>query len=428
MIIPQKKAAVPGAARSPDTPGLLTLDNPDGWDLSGTSETAALRVSAFYRALNYRADAMSIMPFYLMDRHTRERLKEHHLLNVLTVRTNEIMSPSEYRALMMVNTDLRGNGYAYIGRNRKSGRVEELLPLAPDLVKPKLDTERHLHYLYTDPVTGKGYDLMPSQVIHYKGFSLDGIKGQSLMYYARDVLAKDKVAKTYERAIYSNGGRPSGVLYTEADLGGLSKVSGGKDADGKEIFLTKKEVIRRSWERVHAGGENAFRTAVLDLGLKYQPIAMNNSDAQFVESNDITIADIARFTGVPLHALMSGKQSYESNGQNRTEFIQTTALAIVTKCEDEDSYKLLSGDDVGRFRIRRNMDAALRGDTESRANFYRTMREIGGYSVDDIMALEDRPNVPGGNTRQASLNYVPLEWFEVLSLLRNGGKDAVTGE
>lgn len=428
MIIPQKKAAVPGAARSPDAPGLLTLDNAAGWNLTGSSETAALRVSAFYRALNYRADAMSIMPFYLMDRHTRERLKEHHLLDVLTVRTNEIMSPSEYRGLMMVNTDLRGKACAYIGRNRNTGRVEELLPLAPDLVKPTLDSERHLHYLYTDPVTGKGYDLMPSQVIHYKGFSLDGINSYSLAHYARDVLAKDKVAKTYERAIYSNGGRPSGVLYTEADLSGLSKVSAGKDADGKEIFLTKKEVIRRSWERVHAGGDNAFRTAVLDLGLKYQPIAMNNSDAQFVESNDITIADIARFTGVPLHALMSGKQSYESNGQNRTEFIQTTALAIVTKCEDEDSYKLLSGDDVGRFRIRRNMDAALRGDTESRANFYRTMREIGGYSVDDIMALEDRPNVPGGNTRQASLNYVPLEWFEVLSLLRNGGKNAVTGE
>jgi HK97 family phage portal protein len=428
MIIPQKKAAVPTAARSPDTPGLLTLDNPAGWDLDGTGETAALRVSAFYRALNYRADAMSIMPFYLMDRHTRERLKEHHLLDVLTVRTNEIMSPSEYRALMMVNTDLRGKACAYIGRNRKTGRVEELLPLAPDLVKPILDTDRHLHYLYTDPVSGKGYDLMPSQVIHYKGFSLDGINSYSLVHYARDVLAKDKAAKTYERAIYNNGGRPSGVLYTEADLGGLSKVSAGKDADGKDIFLTKKEVIRRSWERVHAGGDNAFRTAVLDLGLKYQPIAMNNSDAQCVESNDITIADIARFTGVPLHALMSGKQSYESNGQNRTEFIQTTALAIVTKCEDEDSYKLLSGDDVGRYRIRRNMDAALRGDTASRANFYKTMREIGASSVNDIRAHEDQPDVPGGNTRQASLNYVPLEWFEVLSLLRNGGKDAVTGE
>ena len=425
MIIPQKKAAVPTAARSPDAPGLLTLDNPAGWDLDGTGEAAALRVSAFYRAVNFRSDTISIMPFYLMDRHTRERLKDHQLMDVLTVRPNEIMSPSEYRGLMQLNTDLRGNAYAYIARNSRTGRVEALLPMVPDLVTPKLDKDRHLHYLYIDPISGKGYDLLPSQVIHYKGFSLDGIKGESLVYYAREALAKDKAAKAYERAIYNNGGRPSGVLYTETDLAGT--VTLNKD-DGTTETISKKEMIRRSWEKVHAGGDNAFRTAVLDHGLKYQPIAMNNSDAQFIESNDITIADIARFTGVPLHVLMSGKQSYESNIQNRTEFIQTTALAIVTRCEDEDSYKLLPGYEVDRNRIRRNMDAALRGDTESRANFYRTMREIGGYSVDDIMALEDRPNVPGGNTRQASLNYVPLEWFEVLSLLRNGGKDAVTGE
>lgn len=413
MIFPKKKAAVPSAARSPD---LLYLDNPSGWPLADAGESAALKVSAFYRAVTFRAETISIMPFYLMDRTTRERLTSHHLLEVLTVRPNEVMSPSELRYIMQLNGDLEGDSYAYIGRNARTGRVEELLPLDHDLVTLHFDENRHLHYLYADPISGKVYDLMPSQVLHYKAFTRDGVHGISLAKYARDVIGKDLAAKAYERAIYLNGGRPSGVLYTETDLGGPSTV-----ADGNGGFLTKKEVVRRAWEKVHTGS-NAFRTAVLDHGLKYQPIAMNNSDAQFVESNEISIADIARFTGVPLHVLMSGKQSYESNLQNRTEFIQTTALAIVNRCEDEDSYKLLSGDEVGRLRIRRNMDAALRGDTASRAAFYKTMREIGGYSVNDIMALEDRPNVPGGDSRQASLNYVPLEFFDELSLLRNGGK------
>jgi HK97 family phage portal protein len=182
--------------------------------------------------------------------------------------------------------------------------------------------------------------------------------------------------------------------------------------------------VRRAWERVHSGGDNAFRTAVLDLGLKYQPIAMNNTDAQFVESNDITIADIARFFGVPLHVLMSGKQSYESNEQNRVEFVQTTALATVTACEDEDSYKLLSGPDREKnLRICRNMNAALRGDTDSRAKWYREMHELGAYNVDEIRAEENLPAVPGGQARKASLNFIPLEHFERLSINRNGGKN-----
>ena len=46
------------------------------------------------------------------------------------------------------------------------------------------------------------------------------------------------------------------------------------------------------------------------------------------------------------------------------------------------------------------------------------MDRIGGYSVDDIRALEDLPNVPGGKARKASLNYVPLEDWRELSRLR----------
>ena len=422
MIVPKKKAAEPSAPRSPD---ILTLRSAEGWHLDSGSEDAALKVSSVYRAITYSAQTISIMPFYIMGRNTRERVTDHPLTHVLTIRPNEMMTPSDYKNLMETNRLLTGNGYAYIGRSARTGRIEELLPLSPALMQPWLDENRHLHYLYTDPVSGKLFGLLPSQVIHYKAFTRDGINGISPLTHARDVISKDRTAKAYERALYSNGGRPSGVLYTETDLGGYIEL---KNSEGKVVeTISQKEQVRRAWEKVHSGGDNAFRTAVLDHGLKYQPISMNNSDAQFVESNDITIADIARFFGVPLHVLMSGKQSYESNEQNRVEYVQTTALATVTACEEEDSFKLLSTQDQEKqYRVRRNMDAALRGDTKSRAEFYKTMHEIGAYSVNDIRAKEDEPNVPGGDARLASLNYVPLEDFRTLSLQRNsGGKNEI---
>lgn len=417
MIVPKKKSAASNAPRSPD---MLTLDSSAGWMLDDYGDDSALKVSAVYRGINFSSETISVMPFYLMDESTRKRIDDHPLLEILKLRPNEAMTPSVYKHLMEANRMLTGNAYAYIRRSGKTGRVEELIPLSPDLVQPWLDSERHLHYIYTDPMTGNVYDLLPHQVIHYKAFTRDGITGISPLTYAREVIAKDRSAKAYERALYNNGGRPSGVLYTETDLGGKVEI---KDADGNVVeTISKKEQVRRAWEKVHAGGDNAFRTAVLDLGLKYQPIAMNNADAQFVESNDITIADIARFLGVPLHVLMSGKQSYESNAQNRVEYVQTTALATVTACEEEDTFKLLSQTDRQKsYRIRRNMNAALRGDYESRSKYYQTMHQIGAYSVNDICALEDMPDVPGGDVHQASLNYVPLEDWRRLSLLRNGG-------
>ncbi|MGM9669727.1 MAG: phage portal protein [Faecousia sp.] len=398
---------------------MLSLRSASGWNLESGGVDASLKVSAVYRAVTFSAQTISVMPFYIMDRKTRERVVDHPLLSILTIRPNECMTPSEYKSLMETNRLLNGNGYAYIRRSDRTGRVSELLPLSPDLVNIWMDEERHLHYLYTDPISGRLFHLLPNQVIHYKAFTLDGVLGISPLAYARDVITKDRAAKAYERALYNNGGRPSGVLQTDADLSGIEIV---KDADGNEAKVSKKELVRRAWEKVHAGSDNAFRTAVLDLGLKYQPISsMSNADAQFVESNDITIADIARFFGVPLHVLMSGKQSYESNEQNRVEYVQTTALSTVTACEEEDSFKLLSSmDQEKEYRIRRNMDAALRGDAKSRAEFYKTMHEIGAYSVNNILAKEDEPDVSGGDVRLASLNYVPLEDFQRLSDQRNG--------
>ena len=70
--------------------------------------------------------------------------------------------------------------------------------------------------------------------------------------------------------------------------------------------------------------------------------------------------------------------------------------------------------------LQRNMMAELRGDTASRKEWYRAMREAGVFSVNDILALEDMPPVPGGDERYASLNYVPLSVWAELSRVKAG--------
>ena len=70
------------------------------------------------------------------------------------------------------------------------------------------------------------------------------------------------------------------------------------------------------------------------------------------------------------------------------------------------------------LRIKREPKQLLRGDTAAQAAWYKAMREIGPYSVNDIRAYEDLEAVPGGDSRNASLNYVPLEDWRELSRLR----------
>jgi HK97 family phage portal protein len=141
-----------------------------------------------------------------------------------------------------------------------------------------------------------------------------------------------------------------------------------------------------------------------------------------VESKGISVEDISRFFGVPLYKINAGKQSYSSNEQNGIEYVVNTLHPIVTQYEEESTYKLLFDSELSRsLQIRINMMAELRGDFATRGAWYKNMREVGAFSVDDILGLEDQPKVPGGDVRLASLNFVPLEDFKRLSDQRNEG-------
>lgn len=399
-------------------PVVLTISDPTGWDvdiLDGHSAEGAQKISAVYGAVQYICDFIAPLPVYVFDRKTRERSYGHRLSRVLQIRPNPFQTPSDFKRFMVRSLLLRGNAYAYIHRDQY-GHVKELIPLLADYMRVKV-IKGKLWYFYTQPETGQLWQLYPLQVIHYKMDSDDGYTGLSVLHYAQRTLHRAAAADRYEEAVYDNNARPGGVLETDADLAGDSNVP---DPDNPGQYISIKDNVRRAWERVHGGSDNAFRTAILDNGLKYKPISLTAYDASFVSAKDVSIADIARFFGVPLHALMTGKQSFQSNEQNSLEFAQGRGMALIKAMEEEDSYKLLMDDELASDAwIKRNMDARLRGDTASRANFYRTMHDIGGYSVNDIMQLEDRPDVPGGDVRMARLDSVPLERFEELSLARN---------
>jgi HK97 family phage portal protein len=408
--------------------GVLTLDSSAGWDgwidsdNVGMSRDKAMKVSTVNRCVEIRSNTIAMLPVYLMNEGTKERMEDHPLYQVLGDRPNEAMSRFDYERLMSCNLDLKGNAYAWISRDRRSGWPTELIPLQPDHVTPYVDTAGVLWYIYGNPRTGELFRLHPADVLHYKGYSTDGIEGISILRRAALTIRTGLEAQQYQLDMYRNGGRPSGVLTVETDMSGEGVY---KNANGEEEVLSKKDIVRKKWEEIHAGGGNAFRLAVLDNGMKYQPIAMSNTDAQFVESSEQRVADICRFFAVPLHMVYAGKQSYNSNEQNVIDFAKFTLQPLVTQREMEDSYKLLLPDARAKgYRVRREMKALLRGDTAAQAAWYKAMRECGVYNVDDINALEDRPAVPGGDRRYASLNYVPLDdWAELSRQRAAGGKE-----
>lgn len=401
----------------------LTLDNPQGWLIDNAismSTDKAMKTSAVSSCVEVRSNSVAVLPVYIMNERTKERLPDHRLARLLWGNVNEAMTRFDYEKLMECSKLLKGNAYAWINRETATGYPRELIPLPSDCVTPYIDDGGRLWYVFLHPRTGQMFRLNPADVLHYKEYTEDGMEGVSILRRAALTISTAQAAQQYEKDLYSNGARPSGVLTVATDLSGNTTVT---DDDGTERTVSKKDYIRQEWERIYSGAGNRFRTAILDLGLTYTPISMNNADTQFVESSEVRVADICRYFRTPLHLVYAGKQSYNSNEQNALEFVKYTLQADVTQREQEDTAKLLlPSERAAGLRIKREMKAFLRGDTAAQAAWYRTMREISVYSADDIRALEDLGKVPGGASRYASWNYGPLEKFDELSVIRALGR------
>lgn len=387
------------------------------------NETMARKLSAVDRCIEILSDSMAKLPNYIMDTNTRERVTKHPLLHVLNTRPNEAMTPFIRKKVLETSRLEGGNGYDWIIRNPKTGHIDELIPVPWYLVEPWRATNGSLWYTVTHPVTGEPMVLPKHDICHYKGATRDGLKGMSVLRRASEVIAAGRAAQEYDLRYYQSGGQPAGILRTDSDLGGYAK-----DKDGNTLVLpdgtpvTNKDRMRSEWEKIHAGPSNSHRIAILDHGLDYKPLAASNRDAQFVENKEVSVKDIARFFGIPLYKLNEGKQAYGSNEQNAIEYVVGTLHPNVTQYEEEQTWEMLPDTDLKNgLEIRINLMAELKGDTASRANWYKAMTEASVFCPNDIAALEDMPDFPGGDRRRASLNYVPLDLWAELSVKRNGG-------
>lgn len=354
-------------------------------------EKQAMRLSAVSACVEIRSDTIGKLPFYVENIKTKVIDEKNPITRLLRVRPNELMTPFTFKKLLETWRLLRGNAYVYLPRNKRDGEITDLIPLDPDFVSPEFDESGRVWYRFEN---GHIRRLLDSDsIVHLKGFTENGLIGQSVLQRAAKKVRSMAEQEEYQNNYYTNQARPSGVLSVDSDLSAEAK-----------------QKIREEWQKIYGGVDNAFKMAVLDYGMQFKPISVTHRDSQFIETTEASIADIARYFLVPLYKLQSGKQTYDSNEQNSIEYVKTTISPTVKQYEEEFTYKCLFQKDImNGNEIVVNMNAEMRGDQLTRANWYNTMRNIGAYSVDDIRNFEDLPGVGGGDVRIMPLNSIPLE-------------------
>lgn len=371
----------------------------------------ASTISPVAAAHRIYTDSIASMPWMIRQKTGSERKEvEHPIERVLKIRANQFMTPYCAFKAQASQAFWYGTGFLYI-RRAPDGSVAELIPLPSDGHQRKIDPNTgEVWYVFQAKdnegrIIERKYQPSELWIKHFETY--DGINGVGMLKMARETIETDILSQKFSKKFYTNGGRPSGIVTVDAEL----------DEDSKEI-------VQRDFEKMAGGMDNAFRTAVLDMGMKYTALGINQRDSQFIESRSFAVDEVARFTGIPQYMLQTGKQTYESNEQQRLDFVVTTLVPHVMRDEQEGTMKLLSAADIEQgIYLKRNEMGLLRGDDKSRMEYYRGMWEIGALNDDDIRAKEDLSPLPDGVGQNffVSKNYDTIGHI-VKGVMENGSE------
>lgn len=391
------------------------LKNPAPWFLkmfgheasSGETVTvnSALGVPTVYRCINIKANAVAMLPFQVFKRTNsgREREKNHIVARLLESRPNPYQGPFKFKHLIETHRNTWGNAYINIDWGI-DGRPRALWLLNPAVTEPYMDVQTNTLWYITTTPQGETLKIGHNDIIHLTALSTDGLKGKPPIQVAREAIGSSQAAQKFKGKFYKHGAVNSGYL----------KIPGMLNSEAKEV-------IREEWERANTGINNAQRVAILDAGLEFQNISMPLRDAQFIESMRFDKAEIATMFDVPLHMVNELERATHSNIEHENlSFIRNTLSPILKQYEEEFGYGLFSERELKRYYLKFNLESLLRADKKTQAEFYKTMLDVGAYSINEVRELEDRNAIEGGDVHRVDLNHVSIDIADEYQLHRSG--------
>ncbi|WP_312109321.1 phage portal protein [Pantoea septica] len=364
-----------------------------GASSSGKVVTAekALALAAVWACVRLLSESVSTLPMKIYERSadgSRKLALNHPAYQLLCRRPNSEMTPSRFMLMVVASICLRGN--AYVEKKLIGQKLVSLVPLLPQCMKVERLDSGELQYTYTEK--GVPRIIPVKNMMHIRGFGLDGVCGMMPMRTGRDVFGAAMAVEESAAKIFENGIQTSGFF--------LSK------------NLLTKEQRQKNRENLNrfVGSKNAGKVMVLEGDMSYQGITLNPEDAQMLESRSFSIEEICRWFRVP--PFMVGHVNKQSSWASSVEgtnllFLTNTLRPMLVNIEQEISRCLLNGDEdlFAEFSV----EGLLRADSAGRAAFYTTALQNGWMSRNDVRRLENLPPIEGGDIYTVQLNLTPLE-------------------
>lgn len=385
-IFRSSEASQPQAAITESSELYQELIRQGGYGISNTGKTVtpqtAMRCSAVFACVNVIAQTVAQLPLYLYRREGNRKTHavDHPLYQLVGNRPNKFHNSFNFREMLTAHQCLRGDSFAFINRIG-NGRIYELLPLHPDCVGVNRDPWTWEITYTISQKKGINGVYTPKEVLHVMGMTLNGFKGVTPLTYAREAIGLALATEEHGARLFSNGAQISKVLKHPGKLGDVA-------------YQRMKESLASEF----SGVANSNKTMILEEGMGIDSLSMTMEDAQFLETRQYQIPEIARFYRMPLHKIQDLTKATFSNIEHQSmEFLTDTMLPWLTRWEQSLNTQLLTDREQGEYFFKFDLDDLMRADMKSRFEAYSSAITSRIMNPNEAREKEDMNPYVGGD-------------------------------
>lgn len=363
----------------------------------------------YYTCLKMLSETMGKLPlkYYQQTEKGKIRAEPDDITRLLTIRPNEIMTPTTLWTAAEMNCQHYGNGYIWMrGKFARDGTyggsytIYDIWLIQSCYVTVLMDDvgvfggKGKIYYQYSDPMTRQQYFFRSDEVMHFKTwYSLDGIMGQPVRKILKDTVGGALESQRYMNNLYENGLSASMAMQYLGDL------------DEK-----RRKALEKKFANALTGPENAGKVIPVPIGLQLTPLNMSMADAQFFELKKYSALQIAGAFGIKPNQINNyEKSSYANSETQQLAFLVDTMAYRLKMYEEEINAKVLTPKKQKKgFFYKFNEKAILRTDSKTQMQNIKTAVDGGLYTVNEGREYLDKPAVEGGDIPMVNGTYIPL--------------------
>lgn len=375
---------------APGKPGSFAFDSGDSSDLyTPVSVNAALKLSAVVACVTMRAETIGAMQLVVRERETKRVVKDHDLYSLLARSPNFDQTKPEYTSADVANVDMLGNSYSMIDRRRDKS-VIALTPIPLEYgVVCRFDGKRLVY-----DVNGEEYSS--DQILHQRGFSMDGYVGLPRLTIGRDILSAQLSGNDAAMRAFKNNLKVGGFFETPADSEPLND-----------------EQYRDFQKRLAAYNDPNNQSKWMPLPPGFKPVdgtkyRISMQDAQLLESRYFGIEEICRLfnTPPPLIGHTNKSSSWASSTEQlNLHFLIYSLVPTLVRREERYVKQLMRAEDREKYEIIYLADTLQRLDAKTRSQYYASGLQNGYFNQNEIRAMEGRMGIgPEGDIFRVQMN------------------------